>query len=89
MKRVLSCLLVLLLAFGLIPFASAELYLPAGKSLTVVQPGGGLYLIVTEVTPGSVSLKYGYHQLKHFESVPLRYTLMIDLRGGKSYLAKL
>ena len=82
MKRVLSCLLVLLLAFGLIPSGFAETYLPAGKSLTVVQPGGGLYLIVTEVTPGSVSLKYGYHQLKHFESVPLRYTLMIDLRGA-------
>lgn len=78
MKRVLSCLLVLLLAFGLIPFASAELYRPAGKSLTVVQPGGGLYLIVTEVTPGSVSLKYGYHQLKHFESPPDRYSIRID-----------
>ena len=86
MKRVLSCLLVLLLAFGLIPFASAELYRPAGKSLTVVQPGGGLYLIVTEVTPGSVSLKYGYHQLKHLESTPLRYTLKIDLRGGPNWV---
>jgi hypothetical protein len=30
------------------------------------------------MTPGRVTLKYGYHQLKHFESSPERYSIRID-----------
>ncbi len=85
MKRTISLLLVLMLALGLTPSAFAKTGVQNGGSLTIIKPRGGPYIIVTEVTPDNITLKYGYHNLKNFESAPLSYEIRIDYRGRPEY----
>lgn len=79
MKRGLSFLLILMLTFGLMPSSFAKTGEQNGDSLVIVQPGGGPYLIVTELTPGHLSLKYGWHNLNSFETQPVRCRMRIHM----------
>ncbi len=44
-----------------------------GDSLSIVQPGGGAYVIVTELTADNLSFNYGWNNAKAFESAPVGY----------------
>ncbi len=44
-----------------------------GDSLSIVQAGGGAYVIVTELTADSLSFNYGWNNAKAFASAPVGY----------------
>jgi hypothetical protein len=77
MKKLLSILLVLVMAFTmLVGFSlqvSAEVGEQTGDSLKIVNPVGGPYVIVTNVENGLLEFNYGWNNVNKFEFEPLGY----------------
>lgn len=53
--------------------AGAEPGVQNGDSLSIVEPAGGAYVIVTELEVGVLDFKYGWNNTKHFENPPVGY----------------
>ena len=72
MKRTLQIVLVLVMALtltlGLTTAAGAVPAQQNGNSLSIVQPGGGAYIHVTNQITSEVSFNYGWDNSNHFAS---------------------
>ena len=77
MKRIIVNRLAVLLALvAMVCFAGFASAVPGeqnGNSLSIVQPAGGAYVIVTELDTGVLHFKYGWNNAKQFESPALGY----------------
>jgi hypothetical protein len=90
MKKTLSIMLTLALALTLvicfvIP-AGATPGEQNGDSLAVVQPGGGAYVIVTNLEPGDLDFNYGWNNSSNFASAALGYWLGVYDITGSTYV---
>jgi len=73
MKKGLSFAMALVLVFCFAISASAVPGEQNGNSLSIVQPSGGAYVIVTSLKQGELDFAYGWNNAKHFASPPLGY----------------
>lgn len=73
MKKALSVILTLVLLVCFALPVSAEPGVQNGNSLSVVQPSGGPYVIVTKLDTGHLEFNYGWNNSKQFESDALGY----------------
>ncbi len=78
MKRALRVILALamLISISFIGSVSPVSATPGeqnGDSLSVVQPAGGAYVIVTNLVPGDLDFNYGWNNSNKFDSAALGY----------------
>jgi hypothetical protein len=77
MKKILSIMLTVALALTMFICSAIPVSAAAGDqngdSLTVVQPAGGAYVIVTNLVPGDLDFKYGWHNANQFASAAVGY----------------
>lgn len=90
MKKALSTILgvalVLMLAMALVLPVGAVPGEQNGNSLSIVQPAGGAYVIVTKLAPGVLDFKYGWNNSKAFECPPQGYWIGVYDHTVLSYV---
>lgn len=66
--------------------AGAEPGVQNGNSLSIVEPAGGAYVIITKLDPDFLHFKFGWNNSKQFEHTPVGYWLGIYDVTNSHYL---
>ncbi len=86
MKKGISLALALALVLCFAISASAAPGEQNGNSLSIVQPSGGAYVIVTSLTPGELDFHYGWNNANHFDAPPVGYWIGVYDATDTSYV---
>ena len=78
--------MALVLVFCLAIYASATPGEQNGDSLSIVQPSGGAYVIVTSLASGELDFAYGWNNANHFATPPVGYWIGVYDVTDSGYL---
>ncbi len=81
-------MIALMLVFCFAISASAAPGEQNGNSLSIVQPSGGAYVIVTRLAPGELAFNYGWNNANHFASPPVGYYIGVYDITASHYLSE-